>query len=142
MAPQRPDESLGLEHLPQSQVEAVPSSITAPVVEVDATRMANIVETEDHSPQVILRSLISDNGLIAVLEAFQAIMENQIERLQDSSMQSYAKQLNAFQVVANDLSELIDYLPAELDIELALTQITHTAPTIEEAPVSLAESVE
>lgn len=142
MAQQQPDESLGLDHLPQSQLEAIPSSITSPLMETVLDREANGDEIDAQSPQAILRSLVSENGLIAVLEAFQGIMETQVERLQDTSMRPYAKQLSAFQTVANNLAELIEDLPPELDIELALTQITHTAPAIEENSVTLTDSIE
>lgn len=142
MVQRQPDESLGLDHLPQSQLEAVPSSITAPVMEAVLDRQANGDDTDAQSPQAVLRSLVSNNGLVAVLEAFQSIMETQIERLQDSSMRPYAQQLSAFQAVANNLAELVEHLPAELDIELALTQITHTAPVIEESSVTLTDGSE
>lgn len=141
MARQKPDESLDLEHLPQAQVEAVPSAGASLLMAVE-TDAAMGDDSEAHSPQAVLRSLMADNGLVAVLEAFQMIMQTQVERLQDSSMQTYTKQLNAFQTVAHDLAELIADLPPELDIELALIQLTHTAPAIEENSLTLNEDID
>jgi hypothetical protein len=141
MARQKPDESLGLDQLSQSQVEAVPSASASLMMEVELDAAMGD-GSEAHSPQAVLRSLMADNGLVAVLEAFQVIMETQIERLQDSSMQTYTKQLSAFQTVAHDLAALIADLPPELDIELALTQLTRTAPAIEENSITLNEDID
>lgn len=137
----QPDESLGLDRLPQSQLEAVPDSITSPLMEVDTDRTSFSDDSAEPSPEAVLRSLVSENGLVAILEAFNSFVETQVERLQDSSMQSYSKQLNSFQVVRENLTELIENLPAELDIELALTQVTHTAPAIAETSSTLADEL-
>ncbi|MDX2232300.1 MAG: hypothetical protein NW220_21885 [Leptolyngbyaceae cyanobacterium bins.349] len=135
------DESLGLEYLPQSQLESVPGLKTSPQMEADMDMSGLTPEANTASPELVLRSLIAENGLVVVLEALRNIMETQAERLQDSSMQPYAKQLKSFQKVAEDLAELLEALPAELDMEIALTQITHATPAIESTSTTLTEEL-
>jgi len=138
MTQQQFDESSGVERLTQFELEATPSSMTAPLVEVDIDRTG--FSDVDRSPKTVLRSLVADNGLVAVLEAFQSFVETQVERLQDSAMEPYSKQLNSFKAVSQNLADLIEDLPSELDIELALSQLTHTTPSIEETPPTLVDA--
>lgn len=122
------DESLGVEHLPQSELESIPGLGAALSTDEDTDELQNK-----------LRSLVKDQGLVAVLEALKTLVETQTEKLNETSTQQYSDQIKAFQDTANSLETLIKALPAELDVEIALAQITHTGSVLEPTPMLLTE---
>lgn len=131
------DESLGLDHLPQSQLESTPGLHPSPILDLDTDPMHRGDREDAQVPEQILRSLISENGLVVVLDALNDLIKAQAERLQDSTMKSYSKQLQSFQDTSEKLTELIEMLPPELDMEIALAQVTHVTPTLESTPTKL-----
>jgi hypothetical protein len=135
------DESLGLDTLPPSQLESRPGFGTSPFLEDDIDPVNDGYETNTTSPDQVLRSLISDNGFVVILEALNQLIQDQIARFQDSSMQSYGRQLKSFQDTSEKLTELIETLPAELDIEIALAQVTRVTPAIESTPAKLTDDL-
>jgi len=133
------DESLGLDYLPQSQLESTPGLNTSPILDVDVDMASSGYEDNTQPPEQSLRSLISENGLVAVLDALNNLIKAQAERLKDSSMKPYTKQLQSFEDTSEKLTELVEMLPAELDMEIALAQVTHVTPAIESTPTKLTD---
>lgn len=107
-----------------------------PLRDADKT-CANTIE-ESQAVQEPLRSLIREHGLVSVLEALRGLIALQADRLRSLlEPEEQAEPMQAFEMATVALTDLIRAIPAELDVELALAQITHTAPTLEPAAIKL-----
>lgn len=84
-----------------------------------------------HDLETDLNTLINEHGLISVLEALKDLVEARADHAVDSVDVQAEEQSEAFRDVARSLTVLIKALPPELDYEIALQQVTHTATTLD-----------
>ncbi|HEY9618732.1 MAG TPA: hypothetical protein V6C78_00100 [Crinalium sp.] len=78
-----------------------------------------------------LQTLVNEHGLIEVLENLKEFVEAKAETVERLSDQDVDKQSEAFRDVARALTVLIKALPPELDVQIALDQITHASSNLE-----------
>lgn len=96
--------------------------------------MISIASDEDLQSE--LNALIQDYGLVAVLETLNQLMEQRADRFTNTAPGADTE-AEAFRDVARSLTVLIKALPPELDMAIALEQITQTTPDSDANSVSL-----
>jgi hypothetical protein len=101
-------------------------------------------ESSEFEPQDFetdLNALIHNYGLTAVLESLRDLTKSRAEAIASSG--DYSDDVTkAFQQVTHALSELIEVLPPELDVGLALEQLTHSSPDLDSSDEKLPGGLE
>lgn len=92
--------------------------------------------------EIDLNHLVQEYGLTSVLAGLKEIIENRAEAIEESTLDLDNQQLEAFDTVLESLSVLIESLPPEVDIEIALEQVTHPSTDLEPASEKLAGGLE
>lgn len=89
-----------------------------------------------------LNNLVQEYGLTSVLTGLKEVIEDRAEAIEESAIELDDQQLEAFDDVIESLSVLIEALPPEIDVEIALEQVTHPSPDLEPASEKLAGGLE
>lgn len=94
------------------------------------------------SLEMDINNLVQEYGLTSVLTGLKEIIENKVEAIEESTVELDDQQLEAFDDVLEALSVLIDSLPPEIDVEIALEQVTHPSSDLEPTSQKLAGGLE
>lgn len=72
-----------------------------------------------------VNELVQEHGLIAILETLKDFVETRADTLSEGDRSS-TESTTTLKTVADTLTHLVETLPAEIDVELALVQLTHS----------------